>query len=372
MPLYRFDGDKQIGNYTDTLRIYDINSVFREVGRGQTVELNSTQATDLQRYYHLPLSTDPVSAARFLNNLQISELPSEGDTVVYHEGDWITTPAPTTSGEPDRSIEPPLRVDGTVLRDATNRRVALVGPNVQMVPYYGGGGPGGKDPAIDLRTQRNYAQRDAEFAALKRYGYNSIRFQIGLTVYNSETYHTKVLSRSRVEAVIASAKAAGLITMIAPDARYDMATYTGYYDMFDDYFADIGDDPWVIWEMWNEPADYSGPQTNYRAAMKGMGAHMRTEGLTQVIFCPGNQYQGNFAYLEEIEADATTNNWRGKGLVWSAHLYQDYWVDQFGDVDAWYANTPAVASTQGMLGDRLALWPMAVTEIGPFANSSAD
>ena len=92
MPLYRFDGDKQEGNYTDSIKVTDINTVLRDVKRGETVELSTLQATDLQRYYHLPVSTDPVSASRHRRPLYISEAPVEGDTVVYRSNEWGTEP----------------------------------------------------------------------------------------------------------------------------------------------------------------------------------------------------------------------------------------------------------------------------------------
>lgn len=265
------------------------------------------------------------------------------------------------------TIVPPLHVDGTTLRDATGQRVGLKGVAVQMVPYYSGATPTTQQPYVLQVTDRNFDQRDAEFAAIRALGYDAIRVHIAAPdVYESQLYESKAASVARIQSIVDSAKAAGLITILDANATGDtMADWRSYEPMFADLIASIGNDPWVIWEPFNEPADYSAGAPRYLAAVEGIGTYLRSLGSQQPLIIPSDGYEQEIAptLMNDILAAAATNGWRGAGLLFGVHVY----LDQFSGYGDTFTGAAFQALDQGIAGN-LSSYPLIVTEMGRYNN----
>lgn len=273
---------------------------------------------------------------------------------------------------PSTLIQPPLRVDGVVLRDRTGGRVGLRGVAVQMVPYYADATSGARDGFLAQVTQRNFAQRDQEFARMGGLGYNTIRLHIpGPALYASELYETRSQSLNRIVAVIRSAKTHGLMTILDADAvGNDLANWIDYKPLFADLVASIGNDPFVIWEPFNEPADYAGGSPRYLAALKGVGTYLRALGSTQPLILPCNKYQQRVSpiQMDEILADADAYGWRASGVLFGVHPYLDHFVsrpDYPGDT---FTGALFDSLERGIAG-HLRSYPLIVTEMGRYNNA---
>ncbi len=265
------------------------------------------------------------------------------------------------------AIVPPLHVDGTVLRDATGQRVGLKGVAVQMVPYYAGATPTTQQTYLLQVTNRNFDQRDAEFAAIRALGYDAIRVHIAAPdVYESELYESKAAAVARIQSIVDSAKAAGLVTILDANATGDtMGDWRSYEPMFADLIASIGNDPWVVWEPFNEPADYAPGSPTYLAAVEGIGAYLRSLGSLQPLIIPSDGYEQEVSptLMNDILGDAAAKGWRGTGLLFGVHVYLDQYAG-YGDT---FTGVAFDALDNGIAA-HLSSYPLIVTEMGRYNN----
>lgn len=280
---------------------------------------------------------------------------------------WSGSLAASTPTATRAAIAPPLWVDGTVLRDQSAQRVGLTGVAVQMMPYYAGATPTTQQPYLAQVAERNFEQRDAEFAAIRSLGYDAIRVHIpGPSVYESELYESKAATVARVQSIVDSAKRAGLITILDADATGDrMANWRDYEPMFADLIASIGNDPWVIWEPFNEPADYAPGAPTYTAAVKGIGSYLRSLGSLQPLILPSDGYEQEVSrvLMDNILGDAKTHGWRAAGLLFGVHVY----LDQYAAGGDTFTGVPFDALQQG-IASIMTSYPLIVTEMGRYNN----
>ncbi len=239
-----------------------------------------------------------------------------------------------------------------------------------MVPYYAGATPTAQQPYLVEVAQRNFDHRSAQFAKIRSLGYDAIRVHIpGPYVYGSQLYASKAATVGRIRRIVDSAKAAGLITILDADAVGDnLEDWRAYQPMFADLIASIGNDPWVIWEPFNEPADYSQGAPNYLAGVEGIGAYLRSLGSRQPLIIPSNGYEQNVspALMSEVLRNAARYGWRAAGLLFGVHVYLDQYVSDLRRSGDTFSG--AVYGLRQKLAAHVSSYPLIVTEMGRYNN----
>ena len=138
-------------------------------------------------------------------------------------------------------------------------RFTVSGTVDYVLPFYNDRG-GGVDSGLARITQADYQQREVSFAAMRRDGLNLVRIPVGLTDYSRDTYGLGGPKGylSRLEQTVRAADRAGLKVVISWWDSLGWGSdllnrYRQLWSMMDAVVKEVGHDPNVMFEPYNEP-----------------------------------------------------------------------------------------------------------------------
>jgi hypothetical protein len=272
-----------------------------------------------------------------------------------------------TEGAPDYTATgdnrvAPLHVDRNIIRTPGGQRYVFRGATAWMLPMFG--------PWPDFLANANnmYAKRDAIFQYMRSLGLNSVRIGVApdsLLIGDDGDIGTWL---EQAAGIVDSAKSHGLITIFTfwtGDGNVPDLT-NGDFDTFlsaaGRIFGKVGEDPWVIYNPYNEPHDITNEQ--WQDMQEQILDYYRgTLGYKGILLLDTQAFAWEFeSHLAEIEAVLAYSDQFAvpRNICWSNHRYA-----QAGDAiflsSTGFSN---VGNFEGEVGRYILDYPILGTEWG--------
>lgn len=285
-----------------------------------------------------------------------------------------------------------LYVDGTEIKDGYGNTVVLKGVNI---PWF----LGDSDGSFMGNTVWNEANVAAEFAILRSWNCNVVRFPLAVDIWKTNSNNGGQYMHYAIDRVLTLAEEAGLYVLINPhvlksdssyspkvasyqnplpyppnqDWRDEPEDFTGiiaskaeFVDHMEDLAQTTMNHSNVMWGLWNEPQGNSAALLDYYGVAQDCIDAIRALGATQLIFVMGENWGSPSVDLDSPPGDGLdwfsdygftdatgnlvidTHNYRGhihEGAV-SSYTYADL-SDGYNYLDYFNQTYPVVVTEIG-------------------------
>jgi hypothetical protein len=281
------------------------------------------------------------------------------------------TSTATSSQSPAADVGQPY-IDGNLLRYSDGSRFVVDGASAYLIPFYASSS-GGPDGGLSWVFSLQYPVRDAMFAHMKSMGINTVRVSVSTDCYTDTTCGYSLGGKAGylkiLQDYVQSASAQGLYVIFGwwQDGSQLPTHYADAFPMMADVRNAIGDNPYVMYEPWNEPNNISGAQ--WETVIKATLVYYRnTLHYTGVLFVDTTGWSWDFssivANVKNVQAEDAQLLGRSN-VIFANHRYansnqtfsaseENAFNNSVGDFTQTY---PIVGTEYGFYNGGNSYWP---------------